>query len=56
MFAIARGLMSYPEFLLRLGQNESPALRIEHYGYVLEDEGRNLLKNDKVRRAYLGIS
>jgi branched-chain amino acid transport system ATP-binding protein len=47
--------------VLLVEQNAVAALRISHRGYVLEvgdivfsDESSNLLKNDSVRKAYLG--
>jgi branched-chain amino acid transport system ATP-binding protein len=47
--------------ILLVEQNAMAALHIADYGYVLETgrvvlkgEGRNLLKNDRVREAYLG--
>jgi branched-chain amino acid transport system ATP-binding protein len=47
--------------VLLVEQNANKALRIAHYGYVLEtgrmtlmDEAKKLLQNDHVRRSYLG--
>jgi branched-chain amino acid transport system ATP-binding protein len=48
--------------ILLVEQNVSMALAVSDYAYVLaegrvllEGEGRDLLKNDEVQRAYLGI-
>ena len=47
--------------ILLIEQNAKAALEISHYGYVmetgtivLEGPGKDLLKNDQVRKAYLG--
>jgi len=47
--------------ILLIEQNAVAALRIAHYGYVLESgsvvlegPGKELLKDERVRRAYLG--
>jgi branched-chain amino acid transport system ATP-binding protein len=48
--------------ILLVAQEANLALRISHRGYVLEngaitlhDTGKNLLANDAVKKAYLGI-
>src|SRR6266536_3424805 len=61
MLAIARALMSKPRLLL-VEQNAHAALKIADRAYVmetgrtvLEGTGPELLANDRVRQAYLGI-
>ena len=62
IFAIIQELNARGTTILLVEQNASMALAIAHRGYVLQtgqivltDSGANLLANDLVRRAYLGV-
>ncbi len=62
VFEIIRKLNSEGMTILLVEQNAVGALNISHYGYVLETgnitlEGpsKDLLKNEKVKKAYLGL-
>jgi branched-chain amino acid transport system ATP-binding protein len=62
IFAIIQELNARGTTILLVEQNASMALAIAHRGYVLQtgqivltDTGANLLANDLVRRAYLGV-
>ncbi len=61
IFQIIRDINSQGVTVLLVEQNANQALRIANRGYVLEtgnvvlaDSAENLLKNDDVRKAYLG--
>ena len=61
IFSIIRQINSTGATILLVEQNALLALQIAHRGYVietgqivLEDTGANLLKSEKVRKAYLG--
>jgi len=62
IFAIIQELNARGTTILLVEQNASMALSVAHRGYVLQtgqivltDTGPNLLANDLVRRAYLGV-
>ncbi|WP_428675566.1 ABC transporter ATP-binding protein [Reyranella sp.] len=62
MFRIIRGLNEEGLTILLVEQNVMASLRIAHRGYVLENgrielqgAGSELLSNDRVRQAYLGL-
>ena len=61
IFAIIRGIHAGGTTVLLVEQNANKALSIADYGYVLETgtialagDSQQLLKDDRVRRAYLG--
>jgi branched-chain amino acid transport system ATP-binding protein len=61
IFAVLRHLNEEGMSILLIEQNARLALKISHYGFVLESgnlvtegAGDDLLKDDKVRKAYLG--
>jgi branched-chain amino acid transport system ATP-binding protein len=61
IFSIIRELNKDGSTILLVEQNALQALQVAHRGYVietgnivLEDTGANLLKSEKVRKAYLG--
>jgi branched-chain amino acid transport system ATP-binding protein len=61
IMATIRELKAQGTTILLVEQNAQAALELADYGYVLEvgrialaDTGRNLLGNEKVRKAYLG--
>ena len=61
IFAIIRRLVEEGMTILLIEQNANAALRAAHYGYVMETgritlqgTGEELLKNQRVRDAYLG--
>jgi branched-chain amino acid transport system ATP-binding protein len=61
IFSIIRTLNKEGSTILLVEQNALQALQVAHRGYVietgnivLEDSGANLLKSEKVRKAYLG--
>jgi len=61
IFDIIRAIHAQGVTVFLVEQNANKALQIAHRGYVLEtgkvvltDTGANLLRNDEVRRAYLG--
>ncbi len=62
IFRIIRDINASGTTILLVEQNAHMALSIAHFGYVLEvgriamsDTGRNLERNDNVRKAYLGV-
>ena len=61
IFAIIRGIHAGGTTVLLVEQNANKALSIADYGYVLETgtialagDGQQLLRDDRVRRSYLG--
>jgi branched-chain amino acid transport system ATP-binding protein len=61
IFRIIKSISKEGITVLLVEQNANKALRIAHYGYVLEtgtivlaDEAKKLLQNEHVRRSYLG--
>ncbi len=61
IFDIVRQINAAGTTVLLVEQNAKAALEAAHYGYVLEtgrisfhDEGKALLADDRVRKAYLG--
>jgi branched-chain amino acid transport system ATP-binding protein len=61
IFQIIQNISREGITVLLVEQNANKALRIAHYGYVLEtgnvrlaDEAKHLLQNDHIRRSYLG--
>ena len=61
IFAIIREINAAGTTILLVEQNAYMALEVAHRGYVIEtgeivlaDTGANLLKNEQVKRAYLG--
>jgi branched-chain amino acid transport system ATP-binding protein len=61
IFRIIKSISEEGITVLLVEQNANKALRIAHYGYVLEtgsivlaDEAKKLLQNEHVRRSYLG--
>jgi len=61
IFEIIRRINEQGKTILLVEQNALMALEIAHRGYVLQtgeivlkDTGANLMKNDAVRKAYLG--
>ena len=61
IFAIIRGIHAGGTTVLLVEQNANKALSIADYGYVLETgtialagESQQLLRDDRVRRSYLG--
>jgi branched-chain amino acid transport system ATP-binding protein len=61
IFGIVKDLNAVGNTILLVEQNALLALQIAHRGYVietgqivLEDTGANLLKSERVRKAYLG--
>ena len=62
IFAVIQTLNDKGTAILLVEQNAKQALGISHYAYVfetgrvlMEDAGKNLLANDKVQKAYLGV-
>ena len=62
IFAIIREINAEGVTILLVEQNAHMALKIAHYGYVLEtgrvkmhDEAKKLAESDEVRKAYLGV-
>jgi len=62
IFSILKKLNEEGMTILLVEQNARLALKISHRAYVLEtgkivleDSGANLLKNDEVRKSYLGV-
>lgn len=63
VFQIIKKIREEGVTILLVEQNALAALKIADYGYVLEtgkivmqDTGQNLLSNDDVRKAYLGVT
>lgn len=63
VFQIIKKIREEGVTILLVEQNALAALKIADYGYVLEtgkivmqDTGQNLLSNDDVRKAYLGVA
>ncbi|MEJ5184497.1 MAG: ATP-binding cassette domain-containing protein, partial [Rectinemataceae bacterium] len=61
IFEIIRQINAQGTTVLLIEQNAKAALEVAHYGYVLETgritlegKGRDLLNDDRVRKAYLG--
>jgi len=61
IFEIVRAINEQGTTVLLVEQNAHMALSVAHRGYVIEsgrivlhDDGRALLGNDQVRKAYLG--
>ncbi|HID16246.1 MAG TPA: ATP-binding cassette domain-containing protein, partial [Candidatus Atribacteria bacterium] len=63
IFEIIEQINQEGRTILLIEQNAKASLKIAHYGYVLETgriilegEGRDLLNNEEVKKAYLGES
>jgi branched-chain amino acid transport system ATP-binding protein len=61
IFNVIKNINTYGTSILIVEQNVSQALRVSHWGYliengylVLEDNAQNLSKNPKVKDTYLG--